>query len=412
MKKNSILVSIDVGTSKTTALVGDFDEVGELNIVGLGISETEGIEKGTIINPNSVVKSIKKALKDAEKVSGVGINSAVVNLSGPNLEYQNISESLTFGTNQKEIDEVDIALLIEKVEEKINKDQYKIIHIIPKRYILDDENEVLDPKGFIASKIVGEFHVILIKNNSYINFKRVIEASGIKVLDFVVNPVASAMATLYQEEKDMGVLLLDIGGGTTDIAVLKDSSFEFVGSIPIGGNRITLDIAHRFRIPKEEAEELKLEYGLATVDALIEDMEIEINQIGSEDTAIISQYELVDTIEARLEEIFTLVKKEIEAVGFLDKINGGVVITGGVANTPYIKELAYRVFNTDVRIGKPKDYRGFSDRLNSPEFSTSIGILLFKRNYFNFKTNSTSLEKESDILNIFKTLIEKIKSLF
>ncbi|RMD47736.1 MAG: cell division protein FtsA [Aquificota bacterium] len=412
MKKNNVLVSIDLGTSKTTVLVGDFDDTGELNIVGLGNTESNGIDKGIVVKPKDAILGLKKSIYDAETSSGVRIDSAIVNIGGQHLESKNISDFLTFGSNQKEIDEIDILTLVDKVSERVNQEQYKVIHIIPKKFILDDEDEVIDPKGFIASKILGEFHVVLCKVNTYANFKKVIESAGIKVIDFVANPIASAASTLYQEEKEMGVLLIDIGGGTTDIAVLKNGSFEFIKTIPVGGNRITLDIAHRFRISKSDAEELKIDFGLAIVEALTENKILEINPIGSEEIIEISQYELVDTIEARLEEIFNIVKQEVEAANLLDKINGGVVITGGVANTPYIKELAASIFNTDVRIGKPKDYRGFSDKLNYPEYSTPIGIMLFKKNNFNFEKKSVAIKEESDILSILKNILEKIKSIF
>jgi len=412
MKKNNVLVSVDIGTSKTAVLVGDFDDTGELNIVGLGNTESKGIDKGIVVKPSDVILSLKKSIHDAETSSGVRIDSAIVNLGGPHLEFQNVSDFLTFGTNQKEIDDIDISTLVDKISEKLNQEQYKVIHIIPKKFILDDEDEVIDPRGFIASKILGEFHVVLCKVNTYANLKKVIESASVRVIDFVANPVASSASTLYPEEKEMGVLLIDIGGGTTDIAVLKDGSFEFIKTIPVGGNRITLDIAHRFRISKSDAEELKIEFGLAIVEALTENKILEINPIGSEEIVEISQYELVDTIEARLEEIFSIVKQEVEGANLLDKINGGVVITGGVANTPYIKELAASIFNTDVRIGKPKDYRGFSDKLNQPEYSTPIGIMLFKKNNFNFEKKSVAVKEESDILSIFKNILEKIKSIF
>lgn len=412
MGKNRILISLDLGTDKTTVLVGDFDDTGELNIIGFGESKTEGIEKGLIVKPNNVIDSIRKAISDAETTSGVSISSAIVNISNAHIEFENISEFLTYGTNQKEIDDTDISTLTQKISEKLQKEQNQIIHIIPKRFILDDIDEVIDPRGFLASKIQGEFHVILSKINTFANLKKVIENSGISVIDFVYNPIASSSSVLYPEEKEMGTLLIDIGGGTTDIAVLKDGSFEFTKTIPLGGNRITLDIAHRFRIPKTEAEELKINYGMAISEAVSEDQIIEITPIGSEEKIQISQYELVDTIEARLDEILNLVKKEVELHGFFNKLNGGVVLTGGVANIPYIKELAYDIFNMDVRIGKPKDYVGFSDKLNNPKYATSIGMMLFKKDYSLSKKTPTISKPKSDILSIFKDLLERIKQIF
>ncbi len=415
MKKNNIIVALDIGTSKTVALVGDVDNYGEVTIVGYGEAATEGMDRGLITKPNEVIRSIKRAVEGAETTSGVRISSAIINVAGPHLSSQNEADFLTFGTNQKEIDNADITILTQKIYERLNRDDQKIIHVIPKRFILDDEDIVLDPTGFIGSKLEGEFHIVLNKVNALSNLKRVVEASGIKVIDFVANPVASATSVLYPEEKDMGVLVLDIGGGTTDVAVLKDGSFEHTKSIPIGGQRITLDIAHRFKIPKSEAEKLKVEHGLAITEAISDEEYIDIYPIGSDEPITISKKDLVETIELRLEEILRIVKDDLEEnyPELYNKINGGIVLTGGVANTPYIKELAEYVFDQDVRIGKPKDYKGFSDKINAPEYATSVGIIQFKKSIaMNKEPLQVSEDAESDILKPLKDFFSKLKKIF
>ncbi len=418
MKKSSMIVALDLGTTKTTVLVGDIDEAGELNIIGFGEAETQGVEKGIIVKPGDVIPVIRKAVAEAQTSSGVSISSVIANISNIHVECQNVSDFLTFGTNQKEIDDADIALLQQKIEEKINKDQYEVLHIIPKKFILDDIDEVIDPKGLIASKLRGVFHVVLVKKNILINLNRVIEASGLKVIDYVYNPIASSFSTLYPEEKDMGILLIDIGGGTTDIAVLKDGTFEFTKTIPFGGKNVTSDISRRFKIPFQTAEELKKQYGMALKEALRRDEIIEIEPFGSNSILQISLAELVETIHYRLEEILEMVRDEVSNAGYLDKINGGIVLTGGVANTPYIKELAQFVFPSyadryiDVRIGKPKDYIGFADRIDKPDYATSIGMMIFKRDSVISSKSSFTANKENDILNIFKNIIGKIKELF
>lgn len=412
MKTNNVIVALDVGTSKTVALVGDIDELGDLTIIGYGEAETKGIDKGLISNPNDVIRSIKEALVQVSNSSGVKISSVIANLGGFHIEFRNEADFLSFGTTQKDITDFDISTLSQKVKEKIEEEQHKLIHIIPKRFILDDENEVVEPVNCLASKLEGEFHIILTKLNTYSNLKRVIEMTGVKVADFIANIVASATSTIFDEEKEMGVLPIDIGGGTTDYTVIGPNSYEYTASLPLGGNNITLDISHRFKIPKKDAEKIKVEYGLATLEALENEKEIEVYPIGSEQPIYISHYELVDTIEARLEQIFTLVKEDLEKAQVFEKVNGGVVLTGGVANTPYIKDLAYNIFKADVRIGKPTNYKGFSDKINSPQYATAVGIMLFKKNSFKQIEFDMMENIGSDFVGIVKKILDKIKSIF
>ncbi|WP_457626444.1 cell division protein FtsA [Persephonella sp.] len=414
MGKENIIVALDIGTSKITTLIGDIDDSGNLVIAGFGEAPSKGIEKGIIVKPNDVIAAIRKSIDEAESTAGSKISGVIANVSGYHIECRNDSEKIEFNTSQKIVTQMDIGQLIEKVSSKLQpqKENLEVIHIIPKKYILDDEDEVIDPVGLVASKIEGKFHIVLDKINAYTNLKKVIESSRLRVIDFVANPIASATAVLYPEEKEMGIVVLDIGAGTTDMAVYKDGSIEYVRSFPVGGNQVTMDIAHRFKVSKEEAENLKTSYGAAIAD--VEEGEIiEVYPRGSDEPVHVDQLELIDTIEARLSEIFEIAKRELEDLGYLKKVNGGVVLTGGVANTPYIKELAESIFGTDVRIGKPKDYTGFSDKVAFPEYATSIGMLLFAKNKVsNLNTQSVPDSSGFDILKLGKILIEKIKSIF
>ncbi len=412
MGRERIIVAMDIGTSKTTVLVGDVDNVDNLYIVGFGEAKTKGIEKGIIVKSHDVVRSIKEAVDMAESTTGSKISSVIANIGGYHLECRNEEEEISFETSKKTITSADLGELSSKATSKVSDEEHEIIHVIPKKYVLDEEYEVLDPTGLYGSRIRGEFHIVLSKTNSYMNLKRVIEAAGIKVLDFVANPIASATAVLYPEEKEMGVAVLDIGAGTTDLAVYKEGSIEYIKAFPVAGNHITMDIAHRFKLSKEEAEELKINYGTALVEHTEETI-IEIYPRGSEEPLHINSLELADTIEARVAEILELARNELEDMGFLNKINGGVVLTGGVANTMFIKELAEAIFKTDVRIGRPTEFKGFSEKLALPQYSTAIGMLLFKKGSIN--TTSLPNIEPSTGMSIFefgKSLIEKIKNLF
>ncbi|WP_456465942.1 cell division protein FtsA [Persephonella sp.] len=414
MGKENIIVALDIGTAKITTLIGDIDETGQLHIVGFGESISKGIEKGIVVKPNDVISAIRKSVDDAENIAGSKISGVIANVSGYHIECRNDTEKIEFDTNQKVITQMDISQLIEKVSSKIQpqKENLEVIHIIPKKYILDDEDEVIDPIGLVASKIEGKFHIVLDRINAYTNLRKVIESAGLRVIDFIANPIASATAVLFPEEKEMGIAVLDIGAGTTDIAVYKDGSIEYIKSLPVGGNQVTMDIAHRFKVSKEEAENLKIDYGAAIPEASQGDI-IEVYQRGSDEPIHIDQGELIDTVEARLSEIFELTKKTLDELGYTGKINGGIVLTGGVANTPYIKELAESIFGMDVRVGKPKEYSGFSDKLMFPQYSTSIGMLHFAKNRISV-ANSHPVHNSTgfDLLKVGKSIIDKIKSIF
>ncbi len=414
MEKDNIIVAIDIGTSKVTTIVGDIGEYNDLHIIGLGETESKGIEKGIITQPKDAIASIRKSILQAEDTAGFKIDRAIINIGGPHLECQNEKEFTTFSIPQKEIEKEDIDALTQKVASKIGKENYEIIHILPKKFILDDENEVLDPVNMVGSKLEADFHIVLDKVNAYQNLKRVIEAANIKPIDFIANSIASAAAVLYPEEKDMGVIVLDVGGGTTDIAVYKEGNLEYTKSLPLGGKQITMDIAHRFKISKEDAEAIKKDYGLAIVEGLTSNDIIDIYPRGSEESIQIERYDLVDTIEARLSEIFEIVKAELSKANLPKNLNAGIVITGGVANTLFIRELAESIFDIDVRIGKPKDFSGLSEKLFYPQYATSIGMLIFMRNNNMLKTAEINTPKKPNdvLINIFKRFINKIKEMF
>ncbi len=412
MGRERAIVAIDIGTSKTTVLVGDVDNIDNLYIVGFGEAKTKGMEKGIIVKSQDVVRSIKEAIDMAESTTGSKISSAVINIGGYNLECVNIEEEITFDHPKKSITKSDTEELLTKITSKLQNEDYEIIHVLPKKYILDEEYEVLDPIGLYGSKLRGKFHIVLSKTNSYMNLKKVVEAAGIRVIDIVANPIASSNAVLYSEEEEMGVAVLDIGAGTTDLAVYNEGSIEYIKAFPVAGNHITMDIAHRFKLSKEEAEELKKAYGTALVEQTEETI-IELHSRGSEEPILINSLELADTIEARLSEIYELVKNELEEMGFFNKINGGIVLTGGVANTIFAKELAERVFNKDVRIGKPKDFKGFAEKIAYPEYATSIGMLLFKKSKLESNINlKVDHIETTSIFEVITNIFERFKKLF
>ncbi|MEJ5172218.1 MAG: cell division protein FtsA [Hydrogenothermaceae bacterium] len=412
MSKNSIVVVTDVGSSKIATLIADIDELGEIHIIGSGESLSNGIEKGSIVNSAEFIKSCRESISNSENSSGFKVSVIISNISGQYMDFKTEKDSLTFEGNGKEIDDTDIITLIDKVSEKIPKDNMKLLHILPKRYVLDNDL-VLDPVGLIGNKLEAEFNIITIKSNIYNNLKKSIESAGVEVIDFVANPIASSSAVLFEEEKDIGVACVDIGGGLSDIAVYKNGNLEYVKSIPVGGMLVTKDIAYRFKIPKEVAEGLKKQLGIASKDLLESNETVEIPSREDEETIKIDRYDIAETIEWRLTEMLEIIRKELEKSGLYEKLNAGIVLTGGVANTPYIQFLAEKIFEKDVRIGKPKDYRGFSDKFSSPEYATAVGMLHFIK-AFKFNNRSFTKDNTNKGLNfgIFNKFFGKIKELF
>jgi len=412
MGKSKSLVALDIGTHKTAVIVGELKN-NELNIIGFKEVLTKGIDKGLVVKSFDVVETIKDVIEDTEGLIGYKIDSVLINIGGFHVVCGNEEEEIDFGDEPKTIQPEDVEALLDNLADSIETTEFEITHIIPKRYIIDDDNEVEDPIGLVARKLKGEFHLVLHKESDFINLRRVIENAGIRVLDIVANPIASAKSVLYEDEKNLGVAVIDIGAGTTDISVFIDGSIDYTGAIPIAGNQITMDIAHRFKISKDEAEAVKVDYGSALVSNAEESI-IEVFQLGSDEPVQINQYELVDTIEARLSEIFELVRAKLERKNYLKKLKGGIILTGGVSNTPDIKQLAEMIFKTDVRIGKPKDYTGYADRLSKPDYATTLGILLYQKAQFDTKEISLfSLPTDAtEIINYIKQVIERLKNLF
>lgn len=413
MSKNKIVVATDIGSSKITTLVADMDEIDNFHIIGWGESSSAGIEKGTITNPNELHRSIRESISMAENSSGFKITNIIANISGQHIDFKTELESLSFQVQGKEIDENDIATMIDNVSQKLPKDVAHILHVLPKRYILDDEL-VLEPVGLLGSKLDVEFNIISIKSNIYTNLKKIIESTAVEVLDFVANPIASSSAVLFEEEKDLGVACIDIGGTLSDLAICKNGTLEYLKSIPVGGNLISKDIAYKFKIPKDVAETVKKQLGIASTEYLDSDENIEIPIREDGESVSISKYEVTEIIEWRLVEILEILRKEIEKSGIYEKLNAGIVITGGVANTPFLQPLAQSVFEKDVRIGKPKGYKGFSDKFAYPDYATTVGILHFIKSY---KLNNKSFarnqgDRSGGLQNIFNKFFDKIKELF
>ena len=375
------IAALDIGSSKVVYVIGERDSYNDIHIIGVGEVRSKGIYKGAINNLSEAKASILKALKEAEEMAGVKVRDVVFNVSGSSLKNntiksQNEKETITISPNSVEIEEGHITRLIERCITKSKEDGYEIVYYTPRKFILDEQGEVKDPLGLVGSKLSTEIHIVKVSSTLVRNLEKAIRESGLNPISRVVSAIASANATLTENEKEDGVLLLDIGGGLTDYTLFIEGTPMVTGVVPFGGNNITKDLSYYLKIDNEEAERIKIEYGNAFVNNVREDEVIKIKPRGEDREIPIQRRDIADVIQCRLEEILEKVLKDLERKGVnLNLINAGVVVTGGTANMPGIRDLIEHVFGLPARIGIPQGIIGLRERIENPKYATVAGLL-------------------------------------
>jgi len=373
-RKSNVIVGLDIGTTKTCAIVGEVTEQG-INIVGIGSHPSEGLRKGVVVNIDSTVESIRKAVEDAERMSGCEIHSVYVGLAGGHIKGQNSLGIVA--VKGSEVDEEDVHRAIEASRAVAIPLDRQILHALPQSYIVDEQDGVRDPVGMSGVRLEAKVHIVTGASTSIQNVVKSVNRVGLDVEELVLEQLASSEAVLSPDEKDLGVALLDIGGGTTDIAVFYEGSIKHTAVIPAGGNYLTSDIATGLRTPMAEAEKLKIKYGCAYMPLIPKDELIEVPSVGGREAREVSRQILGRIIEPRMEEILNLAYKEIVRSGFEDILAAGIVLTGGTAITEGAIELAEQLFNMPVRRGSPSGMGGLTEVVNSPMYATGVGLLLY-----------------------------------
>ncbi len=371
-----IVVSLDVGTSKVRALVGHLEETGALKVLGVGTSDARGMRKGLVTNVEEVIAAISNAVEKAERVSGHRIRGAVVGISGSHIRSVNLKGIVAVSSPDRVIRPEDVERALEQAQASAFPfDQAEeILHTIPRLFTVDGQGGIRDPLGMKGLRLEVETHIILGRKTHIENLVRCVESLGIQVLDLILQPLASAEAVLTPEEREQGVVLVDIGGGTTDIAVFVEGNVWHSSVLPVGGHNMTRDVAIVLKIPLDTAEYLKLKYGdLLAVEAEDEEDRIEIPSF-SDEVQEVSRSLLNQVLRARAEEIFALVRREVERAGPLDTLPAGVVLTGGGAQTPGTTAVAREILGLPVRIGRPREISGLVETLKSPAYATVIGL--------------------------------------
>lgn len=371
-KRDNIIVGLDIGTTKICAIVGEKTKEG-VEIIGIGVHPSKGLRKGVVVNIESTVESIKQAVVEAELMAGCEINRVYCGIAGGHIKAFNSHGVIA--VKNREITRADVDRVIEAAQAVVIPPDREVIHVIPQEYIVDDQEGILEPLGMIGIRLEVKVHIVTAAVTSAQNIVKCANKAGLDVADIVLQQIASSEAVLNSDEREIGVALVDIGGGTTDIAIYHNGTIKYTAVISLGGNQVTGDISVGLRTPAGEAEKLKKEYGCAMSAMVPKEDTIEVHSVGGNKARTVSRSMLCEIIEPRLEEIFDLVKREIIKSGYENLMSSGVVITGGTAAMDGSVELAEQVFNLPVRRGLPINITGLVDVVRSPMYSTGVGLV-------------------------------------
>jgi cell division protein FtsA len=378
MPKNGHIVGIDIGTKKVTALIGEITEDRKVEIIGIGTCESRGLRKGVVVNLESTIDAIKKAQEEAELMAGVEIDSAFIGISGAHIKSFNSRGVIAVSGKNREISREDIKRVIDQSKALSIPPDREILHVIPQEFVVDDQDGIKDPLGMSGIKLEVNVHIITAGITSVQNLKTCIARTDVEIEQIVLNQIATSASILSHDEKELGVGLFDIGAGTTEIAIFERGSLWYTSVIPIGGDNFTNDIAVGLRTPIPEAEKIKKKYGCVTSPIEDEQETIEVPAVGrSKKPRVLSRQILADIIQPRAEEIFRLVDNDIKRMGYEKSLNSGIVLTGGTALLDGLEEVAEEIFELPIRRGEPMGIGGLVDRVSTPDYATSVGLILY-----------------------------------
>lgn len=387
----NLIVSLDIGTSKIAAIVGEVSADRQIEIIGYGSHPSKGLKRGVVVNIETTVQSIQRAVEEAELMAGCQIHSAFTGIAGNHIK--SLTSHGIVAIRDNEVSQVDIDRVLDAARAVAIPADQKILHVLPQEFIIDSQNGIREPIGMSGVRLESKVHLVTGAVSAAQNIVKCVRKCGLEVADIILEQLASSYAVLSDDEKDLGVCLLDIGGGTTDIAVFIDGAIRYTAVIPIAGDQVTNDIAVALRTPTTSAEQVKIKYGCAMADLASHQDKFEVPGIGTRPDRELSRRDLAEVIEPRYEELFRLVRAELERSGFKHLIPAGLVITGGSAKTEGCIDLAESIFDMPARLGSPKSVKGLQDVVGDPSYSTGIGLLLYgleQQYQRNFDFNSVS----------------------
>lgn len=370
-----LLVGIDIGTSKVVTLVGETTNEGKLNIIGFGSHPSQGLKRGVVVNIESTVQSIQRSVEDAELMAGCEIYSAYTGIAGSHI--RSINSHGIVAIRDREVSTSDIERVIDAAKAIAIPADQRILHVLPQEFIIDSQDSIREPVGMSGVRLEAKVHIVTGAVSAAQNIVKCMKRCGLATSDIVLEQFASSQSILTDDEKELGVCMIDIGGGTSDIAVFTDGAIRHTAVIPIAGDQVTNDIAIALRTPTRNAEEIKINYGCALQDLVDNNQMIEVPTMGDKVGKKIPRRALAEVVEARYEELFILALTELRRSGLEDCISAGIVLTGGASKIAGAQELADRVFKMPVRIGKPQHITGLPDVINNPIYATSVGLLVY-----------------------------------
>jgi cell division protein FtsA len=371
------IVGLDIGTTKVCVTVAEPNENGSLDIVGFGTCPSKGLRKGVVINLDATIDSIKSAVEEAELMAGVSVERAFVGIAGGHVRGFNSRGVVAISGKDHEVTRADIARVLNAARAVSIPPDREIFHVLPQEFIVDDQEGIGDPVGMTGTRLEANVYVVTGSISAVQNIVNCVNRAGIEVEDTVLEQLAASEATLTTDEKEMGVAIIDVGGGTTDLALLERGAIRHISILPTGGDHFTNDIAVGLRTPVPEAERIKKKYGCAVPGLVGEEDTIEVPSVGGRKSRVLSRQILCEIIQPRAEEIFSLINEEIVRTGFDKSINAGAVLTGGGSIMEGIPEIAEDVLDMPVRRAAPVNVGGLSDGVNSPLFATPVGLILF-----------------------------------
>ena len=371
----NMIVGLDIGTSKVVAIVGEIVEDGSLNIVGIGSHRSRGLKKGTVVNIESTIDSIQHAIAEAEMMAGCQIHSVYAGIAGSHIRSMNSHGIVAI--RDGEVERADIERVIEAAQAVAIPADQKVLHILPQEYLIDAQEGVKEPLGMSGVRLEAKVHLVTCAINAAQNIEKCIRRCNLEVDEIILEQLASSYSVLTEDEKELGVCLVDIGGGTSDIAIFTEGAIRHTGVIPIAGDQVTNDIAMALRTPTDNADEIKIKYACALTQLANDADSIKVPSVGDRPPRELSRQSLAEVVEPRYVELFTLVQQELQRSGFEHLLAAGIVLTGGTSKMEGVVELAEEIFHAPVRIGAPHNVAGLADIVRNPVYSTGVGLLLY-----------------------------------
>ncbi len=403
----NLIAALDIGTSKVVAIVAEVMGGDKLHIIGVGSQPSKGLKKGVIVNIESTVAAIQKAISDAEHMADCKIRGVTVGVAGSHIRSFN-SNGVVAIRNQ-EVSEHDVDRVVEAAKAVALSADQRILHILPQEFVIDHQEGIHEPVGMSGVRLEAKVHLVTGSVSSVQNIVKCVQACGLKVDDLVLEQLASSYAVLSEDEKELGVALIDIGGGTTDIAVFTEGAIRHTSVVPIAGDQVTNDIAHALRTPTQYAEAIKLDHGSALSRLADSDESVQVKGVGDRPGKRLSLQTLCSVIESRYEELLGLVYQDLKRSGYGDTLAAGIVLTGGSSKIPGIVELAEEIFRMPVRLGIPQKFTGMTELVGDPIHSTGVGLLLYAQSQ---KEAGPPIEMEVAVNDQEYTVFQKMKRWF